>query len=226
MDPEEQTSVTQKKETLNEAAARLGVKTVKLYHGTNQYYQGPPTRGGRKDTLLQSNYISMTPYEDGAEFFTGGGNPYSRVYSLDVPVESILDIRNDYPSMSKKSIREAFEKARQDGYTAVAIPDYTFGGDAEFRLVGQVPEEAWSVRRTEQSVKNYAAFEEVIKKVEEGKPITERERKMAKRELEHLRDETWRVIHDFIDVVLHTEADREAFYAEMGTHEGGLREAT
>ncbi len=127
-----------------------------LYHGTGRYYEGPPARG---HDVLGTGTLSMTASPDIAELFAGGGRD-GRVYSLAVPGAGILDLRRQSAALGGSGewdrLASLIRTAREDGYAAVAISDITFGSDSpEFRLL-RVPAEGWTVRRSAESLENYA----------------------------------------------------------------------
>ena len=131
-------------------------ESITLYHGTGRYYEGTPTRG---HDVLGTGALSMTASPDIAEFFAGGGRD-GRVYSLAVPRSGILDLRRPSAELRESGewdrLASLIRTATEDGYAAVAISDITFGSDSsEFRLL-RVPAEGWTVRRSAESLENYA----------------------------------------------------------------------
>ena len=101
-----------------------------LYHGTPQFYFGPPTRGSKD--VLGTKFLSMTTNPHTAEFFAGS-NRDSRVFSMEVPREAVLDLRRESEDLSKRGqqrLAALMQKAAKSGqYEAVAINDITGGTD-------------------------------------------------------------------------------------------------
>ena len=155
---------------------------ITLYHGTARFYAGPPTLGYK--CVLKTGYPSMTNDPMTAEFFTNACRD-GRVYSLEVPLDRVLNLTEQARKLSRrkrwKAIGDLVRSAADTGqYWAVAITDIMFGGDdPEFRLVGTPPEDAWSVRPAQQQLEYYQAYNDVIRRFTSGQPLGHLERMAA-----------------------------------------------
>ena len=148
---------------------------ITLHHGTGKIFDGPPTQGGKD--VLRTGLLSMTANRDIADEFAGGGRD-GRIYSLQVPREAVLDLRN----RSAKQLPKLLEEAKRDGrYSVAAIDDITFGSDEpEFRLLRPPAPSAWRVERSDESVENYAAYDDVVRRLKSGEPVSQKERDEAR----------------------------------------------
>ena len=157
-----------------------------LYHGTSRVFDGPPSRGDKD--VLSTGYLSMTPYPDVAEFFAGG-NRHARIYTLQVPRTAILDLRKESAELGEREewdrLSALINEAGSSGkYQAVALTDITFGtDDTEFRLIRPVAPEQWQVERSQESVEEYAEFDDIVRRVTAGETVSRAERERAMRRL-------------------------------------------
>ena len=157
--------------------------TVVLYHGTPKYYEGPPTRGDKD--VLKTGYPSMSGNPEAADFFGGGGRD-SRIYSVEIPKDRILDFTKGSQRWSKAGawgpVRKKIEDAGKKGeYDAIAIHDVTFGSDEpEYRLLRAPNPDDWHVGPTTEHVENFAETDDIVRRFRAGEPITTRERAKAR----------------------------------------------
>lgn len=173
--------------------------TITLYHGTSGVYDGPPTRGDKD--VLRTGYVSLTANRDFAEEFAGGSRN-SRVYAIAVPREKIAGLRAEGERLGKAGkwdeLGKLIRRAGSEGYTAVAIPDISMGSAApEFRLVGQVPANAWSVKPSEDAAELYGRIDAAVARIRAGEAVAADERK----ELVEILEETIEVNGDTADVL-------------------------
>ena len=155
---------------------------VVMYHGTPRYFEGPPTVG-HKD-VLRTGTLSLTSNPYVAEFFAGGARD-SKIWSLEMPRDRILDLTNK----SDKRLPKEIEKAKRSGeYDAVAIRDITFGDEdqVEFRLLNPPSPEDWHVGPTVEHVDTYTDFNKSVESFKKGWELSESERLEA---IEFLKDE-------------------------------------
>lgn len=157
-------------------------RSIALYHGTGQFYTGPPTLGYK--CLLKTGYPSMTNDPMVAEFFTDGSRD-GRIYRLEVPLDKILNVTEQARKLSRRKQWSKIGDLVLDGaetgrYWAVAITDITFGNDEpEFRLVGTPPDDAWTVRPSQQQLEYYREHNDVIRRFKSGQPLGHIERMEA-----------------------------------------------
>ena len=159
--------------------AKTATSAITLYHGTGRLFEGFPSRGGKD--VLQTGYPSFTHDEGLAEFFAGS-NKDARVYSVEVPVDKILDLREESKKGKWKELGEKIRAAgRSNEYDAVAIHDIINGDKdgAEFRLIKTPAKSKWQVTRTAESIETYRKFDETVRKIQAGEATTKRERDHA-----------------------------------------------
>ncbi len=152
--------------------------SVTLYHGTSQFYDGPPTKGGKD--VLRTGHLSMTGNPEVAELFAGSGRD-ARIYSLQVPKEAFLDLRQESARFGKRGQWDQLAALVQDAsksgrYQAAALTDITMGTDEpEFRLIRPVPKEAWRVERAPESVQEYAVYDDILRRFRTGEQVSQSE---------------------------------------------------
>ena len=184
-----------------------------LYHGTPSFYEGPPTRGGKD--VLKTGYPSMSGNPEAAESFAGGSRD-SRIYSVEIPKERILDFTKDSQRWSKAGALGPIKKKIQDAgkkgkYDAIAIHDVTFGSDEpEYRLLRAPDPGDWHVGPTTEHVENFAETDDTIRRFRAGEPITTRERAKARGTLR--RDANYE--EESIDLDDHLMDDPVAFHMD------------
>ena len=171
-----------------------GQKTVTLYHGTGNIFDGPPTSGGKD--ITGAGFPSATHDIGLAEFFAGGSRN-GRIFSVRVPVSAILNL-SEAPTKTAKDMRELVRQVREadaDGkYQAVAIPGITTGDAYEFRILSLLPPSKWKVRPSEESKENYRPVENVISRTNAGEDVGNEEYLVAEQMLEEDLGETRRQV--------------------------------
>lgn len=162
-------------------------RTITLYHGTPRFYYGPPDKG-YKD-LLGTGFLSMTGDPSLAELFAGGMRD-ARIYSVDIPVDAILDLRIQSEALGKADRWDELATMIQDAaasgrYQAVAIFDITMGTDMpEFRLVQKLPPGDWRVEPSEAHNSKYRETDDIITRFNAGEVVSKEESDKVQRILQ------------------------------------------
>ena len=158
--------------------------SITLYHGTHRAFDDAPKYGGKD--VLQTGFVSLTENKDLANLFASEG-PDSRIYSIDIPHEEILDLQAESEELGGKrkwkDLSELIKKAAEDGYTAVAIHDITLGSDEpEYRLVKDINLKQWDINPSAGNIKRYGKTGKILSQFNEGEQITEKDYKRVLKE--------------------------------------------
>ena len=166
-----------KKPLLMASQQKRQPKEVVLYHGSSKFFQGPPDTKGLKsghNDVLGTSFISMTPYDEVAQFFSNGSID-GRIFSISVPENRIYDLSQE----SNKYIEDGKERAlgrRIEGiaktgeWDAVAIHDISTGDpdSVELRLLKNPQDFQWYVKPSDAFHKSSALQMDQLRKVRTG----------------------------------------------------------
>jgi len=191
---------------------------IVMYHGTPRFYSGVPkvpTAAQSKD-VLQTGTLSLSSNLEAPLLFAGEG-PDARLYSVEIPRLEVKDLTH----VNTRALAREIEKARNEGWTAVAIPDITTGGDQpEFRLLRDVDESAWKVGPTVGRVDEADAdISDIIRRFQQGEALSATDRRRAAQHaLEMVR-------HDRMNIDIADNIAEEGFMSAADRVALGEREA-